>query len=212
MQDESSFILDPRPLQIDELARKAGIPKRIIREYESHGLIQVDSAAGPPACYPPEAVQQARTVRSLLRQNYTLEQIRETVNWTRPLRRNTVTLDLAQLAEQTGLSFSVLRNYIRSRLVEPLPSRSSCLVFPEDAVVQCRRVMVLRAHGLTHREIGATMALFKFPAARDAKTLRIMGQRLQRVLVQKRVLEELELRIRDWLDGTPTCSGSEPSQ
>lgn len=185
-------------LQIGELARKTGIPAQTIREYESQGLIQVEKTLGSPARYPARAVQQVRMVHSLFRQNYTVEKIRERVIWSSLPEPRTATIDLAQLSEQTGLSVAVLRNYVRFRLLEPLPSRSNQLVFSEAAVAQCQRVMTLRSHGLKAREIGALMTLFKFPASFDTITSELMAQRLQRVLVQKAVLEELELGIQDW--------------
>lgn len=65
---------------------------------------------------------------------------------------------------------------------------------------QCQRIVQLRNLGFTLTEMKSMVEMFKFPEKRDPGSHKVMSQRLEKVNGRKLVLEELEQRIRAWLD------------
>lgn len=194
-------------MRASELARRTRIRICTLREYERNGLLDSDRAQGLHPRFPPRAVEQALKVQKMLGEGMTVEEIKRVIDWGSP---NVVVsigpgqvaraIDLKELARQTGYSFATLRYYIRHGLIEHVHSKSNYLVFSDHAVEQCQRVVQLRNLGFTLTEMKSMIAMFKFPPKRDPGSHHLMSRRLEKVTGRKMVLEELEHRIRAWLD------------
>jgi DNA-binding transcriptional MerR regulator len=124
------------PLTIDDLARKAGLPVRTIREYHTMRLLPPPERRGRVGLYGPEHVQRLQLIARLQRRGYSLAGIRDLLGAWESGTDLTTLLGVDQ--GQAVLDETPLR-LTRAELLQRLPAL-------EDSLDRASRAGLVRSH------------------------------------------------------------------
>jgi DNA-binding transcriptional MerR regulator len=138
--DQAEASAAGEPLTIDDLARKAGLPVRTIREYHTMRLLPPPERRGRVGLYGPEHVQRLQLIARLQRRGYSLAGIRDLLGaWESGTDLTTL---LGVEAGQAVLDETPLR-LTRAELLQRLPAL-------EGSMDRASQAGLVRSHGTDH--------------------------------------------------------------
>jgi DNA-binding transcriptional MerR regulator len=190
----------PETLRIRELSRRTGIPIPQLRLFLTEGVIECLRTPVLHTRFALRAVEQAEHVQKLREQNVPFAAIREQIGWAgKGPEPEKATLSIGKLAQKTELTISTLRYYEQEGLLACDRSQTGRRQFPAEAVEQVRRIRHYRALDLPPAQIRRLLE-WTLPPEPPEESRAILARRLEEVLVYKRIFEDVEVQLREWLE------------